>query len=314
MMRRNGIPNKINFLSQCNIAFLLCIPLTTSLQALTYDISEDTQIVGEVFTVFIEPGDTLKSIARKYDIGYEEIIRANRHLNVSNQKNWSKVVIPSAFVLPSGPKEGIIINLPEMRLYYYPPNEDVVMTYPIGVGRQGWKTPVGKTTILNKEEDPKWYVPKSIKEYMFISKGIELPDIMPAGPKNPLGKHALRLALHGYLIHGTNKPSSVGKRSSSGCIRMLPEDVEELFDIVPVGTRVTITNQPFKAGWYKGEFYVEAHRPFWDQLPKQRKDESNLRVTIRNGLGTEDINIDWEHVFDIVKQYTGYPQYVSRYE
>lgn len=292
------------------IAAMLLFLLSGAPWALTFILPYDSSsIVGEVFTIYVEPGDTLHKIARKYDMGYEEVVRANPHLNPWKPKPWSKVIIPSAFILPDATQEGIVINLPEMRLYYYHEDGDTVSTFPIGVGRQGWVTPIGRSRIIEKKESPEWDVPESIQAYM-AEKGVELPDIVPPGPNNPLGDYAMRLDFGGYLIHGTNKPTSVGKRSSSGCIRMYPEDIEELFYTASLGARVRIVNQPYKAGWYNDELYLESHKPFWDQLPK-RAQYGNIRSVVEKVNSSRDIYIDWEQVYTIHKRFTGFPAFIG---
>ncbi len=280
-------------------------------QALTFNLpNNSTNIVGEVYTVFLEPGQSLRELARKHNMGYEEIIRANQHINPWKPKAWSKIIIPSSFILPDTARKGIIINLPEMRLYYYPTNSDVVMTFPIGVGRQGWQTPTAKARIIEKKVDPKWYVPESIKEHM-ASKGVFLPDIVEAGPNNPLGEFAMKLSLPGYLIHGTNKPYSVGKRSSSGCIRMYPEDIDQLFHMAEEKDPVRIINQPYKASWYRKDLYLESHMPFGDQLPENPKFDS-IHQVISNANKQKNILVDWDSAYTINDRFTGYPQLITR--
>lgn len=236
--------------------------------ALTLPLPDDhTDLVGEILEIKIKPGDNLYSIARRHNVGYQELMHANAHIHNPNQlKPNTRLIIPSAFILPEAPRTGIVINLPEMRLYYYPPHAGTVMTYPIAVGRENWRTPIGQTHIIDKTANPAWHVPKSIKAHM-LTKGVVLPDVVQPGPDNPLGYYALRLGLPGYLIHGTNNPESVGNRSSSGCIRMYPEDIEELFQVITIGTPVLIINQPVKAALHQNTLYLESHRPFPDQMP-----------------------------------------------
>ncbi len=300
---------------QCKIFFFVTIALvllyTTGTHALTFSLpSQETNIVGEVHTVFIEPGESLQTVARRNDMGYEELVRANQHINPYKPRAWSKVIIPSSFILPDTKREGIIINLPELRLYYYPKDSGIVMTFPIGVGRQGWLTPTATTKVIEKKVDPEWFVPESIQDHM-AEKGVFLPDIVEAGPNNPLGEYAMKLRLPGYLIHGTNRPNSVGKRSSSGCIRMLPEDVEQLFQVVSVGEKVQIINQPYKAGWHRGDLYLESHKPFWDQMPNKRKYDS-LRSVVSNANVNRNITVDWGSARMIHDNFTGYPQLITR--
>lgn len=280
--------------------------------ALTFSLPKDgSNIVGNLMVIMVEPGENLQQIARRYDIGYEEIVRANPKVNPHQPKPWSKIIIPSAFILPDAPKKGIVINLPEMRLYYYSPHTHTVKTFPIGVGRQEWLTPTANTTVIEKVADPEWRVPEAIKEYTLLTKGIELPDIVPAGPENPLGKFALRLGVAGYLIHGTNQPTSIGRRSSSGCIRMYPEDIEELFQDISVGEPVHIINQPFKAGWLDNELYIETHPPFTDQMPKNFE-YKNIRDVVSLIVPAKEEKLNWEDIDNYSKQYTGYPIFITK--
>jgi len=301
-----------SFIKAAALKLLTCAPLLFNFSfALTFELpSGSSNVVGKVFTIYVEPGDTFEKIAREYDMGYAEIVRANQHLNPYKPKPWSKLVIPNAFILPNAPREGIVINIPEMRLYYYPTDADIVLTFPIGVGRQDWLTPTATTKIIEKKIDPEWLVPESIREYM-AEKGVELPEIMPAGPENPLGDYALRLNLNGYLIHGTNRPSSIGRRSSSGCIRLFPEDIEELFLEVSRGDPVYLVNQPFKAGWYEDELYIESHRPFWDQLPNNAQNSTMSSVLIRT-IQNRSVTIDWPKIDILNKRFVGYPQFITR--
>ncbi len=223
-----------------------------------------SDLVGEVRTVTARAEDTLLDIARRQDLGYNEIVAANPGLDPWLPGEGARVLIPSRYILPSAPREGIVINLAEMRLYYYPPpqrdGKGVVMTFPIGIGQAGWATPLGETRIVGKKRNPAWTVPASIRAAS-AAAGEPLPPVVPPGPDNPLGSYALRLGMPGYLIHGTNKPFGVGRRVSHGCIRLYPEDIEVLFAEVSQGTPVRIVDQPYKLGRADGRLYLEAHAP-----------------------------------------------------
>ncbi len=213
-----------------------------------------------------EHEDTLLDIARRYDIGQEQIIRANPDVDRWLPGDGTRVIIPTRYILPAAPREGLVLNVPEMRLYYYPkpkPGETpVVKTFPVGIGRQDWGTPLGLTKIVGKVKDPTWTPPASIRKE-HEENGDPLPAVVPAGPNNPLGQYAMRLAIGGgsYLIHGTNKAFGVGMRASHGCIRMMPEDIEYLFQQTPVGTPVRIVSETAKVGWFGGKLYLEIHEP-----------------------------------------------------
>jgi len=232
-----------------------------------YPLPEEGDLVGEVYTVTAESGDTLIDIGHAHGIGYQEMVRANPGISIWAPLPGTEIVIPGRFILPEGPREGVVVNVAEMRLYYYPPAEEGetprVETYPIAVGRMDWNTPLGTTRITEKVKNPAWYPPKSIIQE-HAEEGRYLPNVVPAGPDNPLGTRKMRLGIPGYLIHGTNKPEGVGMRVTHGCIRMLPEDIEALFPRLPVGTQVTLINETLKLGWEEGTLHVQAY-PYLDE-------------------------------------------------
>ncbi|MBS9780986.1 MAG: L,D-transpeptidase family protein, partial [Gammaproteobacteria bacterium] len=209
--------------------------------AATYQIPTDSKTVGEMSVVIAKRGDTLNRIAVRNGVGYNEIVRANPSLSKRKLRVGTQVIVPTAYVLPKIDYQGIVINLSAMRLYYFPDNS-TVMTYPVAIGKRGWGTPKATTKVIKKHRHPTWTPPKSIIREA-ARKGKKLRKVYPAGPNNPLGTRALRLGLRGYLIHGTNKPWTIGKRRSHGCIRMRRSDVEELFEKVAVGTQVRIISQ-----------------------------------------------------------------------
>jgi L,D-transpeptidase ErfK/SrfK len=206
--------------------------------------------------------DTLLDIARNFDLGQNEILLANPTVDRWLPGENTKVLIPNRRLLPDTPHEGVVLNLPEYRLYFYPKqNNDQlnrVVTHPISIGRVDWDTPLGKTRIIAKKENPTWTPPQSIRDE-HADKGETLPAVFPAGPDNPLGLFALRLGVPGYLIHSTNKPYGIGMRVSHGCIRMYPEDIEKLFPQVKRGTIVYIVNQAIKVGWSRNKLYIEVY-------------------------------------------------------
>ena len=206
--------------------------------------------------------EDLLDIARRFDLGQNEIIRLNPKVDRWLPTDGEQIQLQSERLLPDAPRSGLVLNLPEFRLYYFPKVRDnapaSVITHPISIGRQDWDTPLGQTRIIAKKENPTWTPPESIKKE-HAAKGDPLPDVVPAGPDNPLGLYAIRLAIPGYLIHSTNKPYGVGMRVSHGCIRMYPEDIARLFPIIKVNTPVTIVNQAVKVGWFNNSLYIEVH-------------------------------------------------------
>lgn len=241
----------------------LCVLATGAARAEIYELPpEGFDVIGAVSTIVARHEDTLVDIARRHGLGYEDIVRANPGLSPWLPGAGTEVVLPTRYVLPPGPREGVVLNLAEYRMYYYPkPGEGqapVVMTYPISIGRMDWETPLGRTKVVSKVRNPAWYPPKSVREE-HAAEGRPLPSVVPPGPDNPLGKFAMRLGLPGYLIHGTNRPAGVGMRVTHGCIRMFPEDIDHVFGTIDVGTPVRIINEPVKIGWFGDELVMEVH-------------------------------------------------------
>jgi len=255
--------------SMSRVALLLwCLAAAVSEAAVFPLPGPGNDLVGEVVTVTVQDEDTLLDIARRHDLGYNEIVAANPDVDPWLPPVGSQVLVPARFILPNTPREGIVVNLAEMRLYYFPARQQhgrgVVMTFPIGIGQEGWSTPLGKTRVIAKKRNPAWTVPESIRRES-AAQGDPLPVVVPPGPDNPLGQYAIRLGMVGYLIHGTNKPFGVGRRISHGCIRMYPEDIEVLFGEVSLGTAVRIVDQPYKVGRENEALYLEAHEPISEQ-------------------------------------------------
>lgn len=222
-----------------------------------------SDVIGAITTVQARAADTLIDIGRRHGVGYEEIVRANPDVDVWLPGEGTRVVLPTRYILPPGPRRGVVLNLPEYRMYYFPEPEPgksaVVMTYPVSIGRMDWATPLGETRVVQKVVKPAWYPPASVRKE-HADEGRPLPRVVPPGPDNPLGDFAMRLGLPGYLIHGTNRPAGVGMRVTHGCIRMYPEDIEFLFGRVAVDTRVRIINEPVKLGWDGDRLLMEVHR------------------------------------------------------
>ena len=243
-----------------------------------FELAPDQDIVGHVQITTSTKEDTLTDIARRFNVGYEEIVRANPGVDPWLPGEGKSIVVPTAFILPNAPREGVIINVAAMRIFYFPahkPGEQpVVYTHPIGIGKVGWKTPEGVTKITRRQKDPVWHVPVSvIKEHK--ENGEDLDAVIGPGPDNPLGRYAFYLGWSSYLIHGTNKPAGVGLRSSHGCIRLYPEDIESFYEMIPIGTQVRIVNQPFLFGWQNGEFFMQASGPLEDDSHDGKKAQAD---------------------------------------
>lgn len=225
-----------------------------------------SRVVGENrYHVVENDGGSLEAIAKKYDVGFLALLQANPGVDPYVPRAGSVLTIPLQTLLPDVPREGIVINLAELRLYYYPPNKNEVTVYPIGIGQLGGDTltPTMVTTVSDKRANPTWTPTANIRA-RYKAQGIDLPSVMPAGPENPMGHHAIRLAAYGgvYLIHGTNADFGIGMRVSSGCIRLRDNDIATLFSVITPGTRVNIINTPIKASIEPdGTYLVEVHQP-----------------------------------------------------
>ena len=293
-------------------ALLGTVVLSSVASAIELELSPDSDVVGETQVIEAQYEDTFIKLARRYNLGWEELIAANPGVDPWLPGEGTEIVLPTHFVLPKTPREGIVINLPELRLYYYPDGESGrVFTHPISIGRMEWRTPLGRAEIIAKALNPTWYPPESIREEHAADNRF-LPKVVPPGPDNPLGNHALRLSLPGYLIHGTNKPSGLGMRVTHGCIRMFPEDIEALFEDVPVGTPVRIVNQPYKLGWTDDGFYLEAHPP----LDEHTVDDAWTMTELTRAFvaATEEGQgeaFSWELAEVVATRSLGVPEFVS---
>jgi L,D-transpeptidase ErfK/SrfK len=285
----------------------LLLVLTHSLRAVTFDLpAPGDDVVGQTFTLHTRWEETFSDIARIYDIGYRQMVAANPKIDAWLPGEGTEVVIPQQYILPPGPRKGIVINLAELRLYYYPEDRPVVVTYPIGIGREGWSTPTGETVVIGKKEGPSWTVPASIlKEHE--EDGEPLPPVIPPGPNNPLGTHAIYLGLSGYLLHGTNKPYGVGMRVSHGCIRLYPENIKQFFQQVKKGTPVRIVNEPYKAGWLKGELFVQVHPPLVEYIEEKGHNYTELVNAVIERLGEDQRKPDWSLLHEYAENKTGIP-------
>lgn len=225
--------------------------------------SDENAIIGRIHMVFAHHGESLPDIGARFDLGYNQIVKANSGIDRWLPVHGAQVIIPSEYILPDAPRDGIVLNVAELRMYYYPKDRKTVETYPISIGRMDWSTPMGKTKVLRKDKNPAWYPPASIKAE-HAADGDPLPDVIKGGdPENPLGGYALRLGLPGYLIHGTDerKAMGIGMRVTHGCVRMYPIDIEQVYHQVPVGTVVYIINEPIRIAWEADKLYAQITTP-----------------------------------------------------
>ncbi len=298
----------------CRILLLYSIGFSAACETFTLP-PADSDLIGSMGYTHAADEDTLLDIARHFDLGNNEITNANPGVDRWLPGEKTLVFLPKRYILPDARRSGLVLNVSEMRMYYFPKahkNQILkVMTYPMSIGRMDWTTPLGLTRVVGKKKDPTWTPPESIKAEHAIN-GDPLPNVVPPGPDNPLGRYAIRLGIPGYLIHSTNKPYGIGMRVSHGCIRMYPEDIEKLFPGIRVGTRVNIIDQPVKIGWFADMLYVEAHPPLEENsiTDKQAVEETLARIENEHPMGI--LNLDREAVESVIRERRGTPVVVSR--
>jgi L,D-transpeptidase ErfK/SrfK len=288
---------------------LLTLFLSTSAVAATYSLSKpQSALLGKNFYVTSRKGDTLISIAQQHKLGLNGVSDAN--FNVDPRQTLPAGIplnIPTFYLLPALPHQGIIVNLAEMRMYYYPPLEpDRVKTYPIGIGKIGKNIPIERASVTRKTMNPNWIPGPDIRAYN-EQKGVVLPTMIPPGPDNPLGPYAIYLSLPTFLIHSTIFPESIGRRASFGCIRMLPSDIEDFFPLVSKGTLVTIVDMPSKVGWQENELFLEVHPPLEEHSSEYTSSENAIIDDIAKATSHSVALIDWQSVQDLTESRDGVP-------
>ncbi|HEU4600316.1 MAG TPA: L,D-transpeptidase family protein [Steroidobacteraceae bacterium] len=298
-------------LAGCALAFA-----AVSVQAATYVLpSPPDTVVGELQYTIAQHEDTLLDIGRRFSVGYEEIVAANPGVDPWLPGEGTRVLIPSRYILPDAPREGIVVSLAEHRLYYFPKPKAgepaIVKTYPVSIGKMDWKTPLGLTRIANKRVKPIWYPPESVRKEHELD-GRPLPKAVPPGPDNPLGEYAMRLAIPGgaYLIHGTNRPAGVGMEVTHGCIRMYPEDIEEFFKLVAVNTPVRMIDQPYKMGWKGDDLLIEIHAPLAGTDSPEEHSLTNITRLLVSATQDKTVAIDWAKAEREFSRASGVPESV----
>jgi L,D-transpeptidase ErfK/SrfK len=293
-------------------------PRLPALETQHFTLEESQEIVGATQVLFSRHENTFSAIAQHYGLGYEELRHANPGVDHWLPGEGTPVYLPTEMTMPDAPRRGIVINVPTMRLWYFPTQKDAadaspaqVTTYPIGIGEEGWATPLGEATVTQKARDPVWYVPASIRKE-HAARGDPLPGVVGPGPDNPLGRHALALSLPGYLIHGTNKPAGVGMRSSHGCIRLYPQDIAALFERVGKGTKVQIVNQPVLAGWRDGQLYLEVHRPLAEDQRDLAAEATAVLTRAVERAGKGLVELDQTVIKKVLAEQRGIPFPVLR--
>ena len=270
-----------------------------------FSVAKEDDVIGRLAVIRLEKGDTLPDIARHFSLGINEISAANPGVDVWVPEAGERIMLPLSFILPDTPRKGIVINLAAMRLFQFKGDSKslAVSTYPIGVGTEERPSPMGQMYVARKATRPTWHVPASIAED-HRKKGDPLPAKVMPGPQNPLGEYALYLSKSTYLIHGTNKPASIGLRATNGCIRLYPEDVKKLYENTPVKTPVSIVNQPYLVGQRDGVVYLEVHTPSEDS---GAVDLEKVYTKLRNIEKESGRTLDWKKVKEVLAEARGTP-------
>ena len=296
----------------------LCLAnVSTCALAAVYELPRDgSAVVGTDSRIEVGHEDMLFDVARQYGLGYPEIVRANPGVDIWLPGEGREILLPGRHILPPTPHEGIVVNLPEHRLYYYPKTkrgeERVVITYPVSIGRMDWHSPLGQTWVIAKERHPSWYPPESIRRE-HAARGDPLPKVVPPGPENPLGEYKMRLAVGDgtYEIHGTNNPVAVGLAVTHGCIRMYPEDVAALFASVPIGTKAWLINEPVKIAYVDGKLLMEVHPPVDGEGQTAEVSLEVMLQKLRRALGQDTVAIHWDFARKALGAATGMPTVVG---
>ncbi len=273
----------------------------------------DLDLIGVIGYTSASKEDTLLDIARRFDLGQNEIVEANPEVDRWMPGENTVVVLPKRYILPQAPRIGLVVNIAEMRIYYFPKTrKDQVVTYPISIGRTDWRSPLGITRVDGKTKDPSWTPPESIK-IEHAANGDPLPDVVPPGPDNPLGAYALRLAISGYLIHGTgaDKSLGIGMRVTHGCVRLYPEDIEVLFFDIEIGTQVNFVDQPIKLGWFADTLYLEAHPDLEENEISEDEALTRTFARIESEYPLGLLNLDREILQNALRKRSGMPVQIS---
>lgn len=288
----------------------LTVISTHALASAYYVPPANQSLIGQV-QASTGSGEAPTAITQRYNLGINALQSANPHLNLSRKlPSRAYVQIPTQHLLPNRAREGIVINLPEMRMYYYLPNSNQVLTYPIGIGKIGKTIPIRNAVITRKKTNPTWIPPDDIREFN-LEKGIVLPRVMPPGPDNPLGPYAIYMSIPTYLIHSTPFPESVGTRASFGCIRMYETDIKTFFPTITNGIPIAIVNSPVKVGWQENKLYVEAHQPLEEHADAYDASLPGMVHEISNASKDKPTLIDWQLVSFLAKDRDGIPHEVG---
>lgn len=295
---------------------LVCLCLLTSFFLLAKDASAryDAPAIGKIETVRTKDKETLIDLAARYQVGYAQLLAANPGIDPWFPGKNRKIILPNWHILPGTTRDGMLLNTAELRVYYFPKDGSAPRSFPIGIGRQGLHTPLGTTTIVAKKKDPQWRPTPRMRQ-----EDPELPAVVEPGPDNPLGAYALYFGWPSYRIHGTNHEKAIGRRASSGCVRMYKDEIKWMYENVPVGTKVTSIAEPVKMAWIDKELYIEAE-PNDAQIDEIEYRNRQITVDIPDGIigkirrlaGDQASRVDWEKVRYVLVERTGLPERVTR--
>lgn len=298
--------NLLNIITAPFTKYVCCFSLVFVLGSTTateYSLPEKkARLIGEEFYHTVVKGDYFQQLAEQYNVGFLALMAANPNIDPFLPALNTQIIIPKAMLIPPVRRVGIVINLPELRLYYFSPKQNVVHVFPVGIGRQGLSTPVATSYISEKRKDPEWRPTKEMHQRYFTEHGKRLAEVVAAGPDNPFGKYALRLGTSEYLIHGSNKRFGIGMRASSGCIRMYDDDIKWLYDNIPLNTKVRIINQPVKISYENGHRrLIEIHQPLTEE--EGNKSAIKLSDAVQRFVGTE--RALWHQLLPFIEQPKG---------
>ena len=265
-------------------------------------------MIGRVLRYRARYEDTLIDLPRRFNLGFTELRAANPHVDPWLPGAGTEILIPTAHIVPQAGHRGLVLNLGDQRLYHFKPDGKSVDSYPVGIGREGWSTPTGRTKVVRKKEKPTWYVPRSIR-----AERPDLPAVVRPGPDNPLGSHALYLGWPAYLLHGTNMPYGIGRRASHGCVRLYPEGIARLYREIPIGTPITVIDQPVKIAWVGRELMLEVHPTqtqadqveMGDRVSRESAPEITFRLVA--AARAEARRLDWGRIRQALRERAGLP-------
>lgn len=301
------------FMRYCGmVAALVCLPLHSLFAGQFALPSTNDTLVGEVEYIKSAPGDTLLSIGQRFNLGLNSILGANPGIPATAKlPSGTIVTVPTSFILPALPRNGIVINVPEMRMYYYPAGSDAVMTFPIGIGKTGKPTPLKNTTIVRKATNPTWRPTPSIIAFN-KAQGIDLPAAMPPGPDNPLGPYAIYTGIPTYLMHSSIFPESIGRRASFGCIRMNEADIKEFFPLVEPGIPVAIIDMPNKIAWDGNRLFMQTFTPLEETNNPAQVGLNSMINQIDNLTAKNEITmVNWPLVAYLAENRDGVPHEIG---